>query len=301
LIDLNEVVSEAVRVLQPVAQAKGVRVRVELQHMSDGVYGDPARLQQVVWNLLSNAVKFTRAHGTVDVQSRRTAQAIEVSVADTGQGIAPEFLPSVFEPFRQADASSTRSHPGLGLGLSIVKTLVEAHQGTVTAQSAGEGHGATFTVRLPAVALPGSPDPAAGPPAVADGEVPSLAGVSVLVVDDDHESREVVAAHLLHLGARVMTATSAQQAFELLQKEPVHVLLADIGMPGEDGYSLIRRIRALGVPEVASVPAAALTALARKEDRQQALQAGFQLHLAKPVDSRLLAAAVTSLHRLNFA
>jgi len=207
---------------------------------------------------------------------------------------------SVFEPFRQGDGSSTRLHGGLGLGLSIVKHLVDAHRGTVTAHSAGAGHGATFVVKFPTAAMapairepiddrrrPLPPTPLAA--------AQSLEGVSVLVVDDDEQSRLVVAAHLEAYHAFVLMAPSAARALDLLQHEHVDVLLADIAMPGEDGYSLIRKLRALETPSIASIPAAALTAFARNEDRQQALEAGFQLHLAKPIDAQTLVSAVASL------
>jgi CheY-like chemotaxis protein len=222
-------------------------------------------------------------------------------VTDTGQGIGPEFLPSVFEVFRQADGSTTRAHSGLGLGLSIVKSLVEAHSGTVAVHSAGQDRGATFIVRLPlAVAdvIPAVTEPSA-PARDRSREIPSLKGVTVLMVDDDSESREVVAAHLNRCGAAVLTAGSAAEAFDLLQRQHVSVLLADIGMPEEDGYALIRRIRSFSAPHVAAIPAGALTAFARDEDRHEALEAGFQLHLAKPVDAFSLATAVATLSRME--
>ena len=299
IVDLRDVVLDAVQVLQPAAELKGIQVIVEMTDAIDTVYGDAARLQQVAWNLLSNAVKFTPEGGSVRVRLRQVRNLVELSVTDTGQGISSDFLPAVFEPFRQADASSTRVHPGLGLGLSIVKSLVEAHSGTIEAQSGGEGCGATFIVRLPAVFSASDTVPAFPSLTAASAAEQSLDGISVLVVDDDRSSLDVVAAHLQHCGAHVITAASAPDARAIVEKERVDVLLADIGMPGEDGYSLIRRIRTSEVGARARIPAAALTALARREDRQQALQAGFQLHLTKPVDPRSLVAAVTTLHRLN--
>jgi CheY-like chemotaxis protein len=223
-------------------------------------------------------------------------------VTDTGQGIAPEFLTSVFEPFRQADAATTRVHGGLGLGLSIVKHLVEAHGGTVRADSPGLGKGASFTVRLPIAAVSGDQieevaadlSPSSTEP---DEAAESLQGISVLIVDDDDDNRQVVEAHLEQQGARVLTAASASAALDVLQREHVDVLLSDIAMPGEDGYSLIRKVRALNAPRVASIPAVALTAFARNEDRQRALQAGFQLHLPKPVDTQALIVVVAKLGR----
>ena len=217
-------------------------------------------------------------------------------VTDSGEGIGAEFLPSVFEPFRQADGSTTRPHSGLGLGLSIVKHLVEAHGGTVRAESRGEGHGAVFTVRLPTIAVPSHA--AESPQSARAAAEPSLCGFRVLVVDDDRESRHVLTAHLETAGAAVVCAASARDALDMLERERVDVLLADIAMPGEDGYSLIRKVRALNAA-TASVPAAALTAFAREEDRQQAFRAGFQLHLAKPIDAGSLIAAVATLARWN--
>jgi len=228
---------------------------------------------------------------------RSPKDLVELSVSDTGQGIPREFIGSVFEPFRQADGSTTRLHGGLGLGLSIVKHLVDAHEGFVSVQSAGVGRGATFTVRLPVVSVAAHASVFNDRRAMLRRPAPaaqSLDGVSVLVVDDDEESRNVVAAHLEGHHAAVLTAASAAQAVEMLQREHVDVLLADIAMPGEDGYSLIRKVRALDA-RIAAIPAAALTAFARNEDRQLALQAGFQLHLTKPIDAQALVSAVASL------
>jgi len=301
-VALTDVLRGALQVVQPIADAKRVHLTVHDPEVG-AVHGDAARLQQVVWNLLSNAINFTPPGGTVHVQLREKGNSAEVIVTDTGRGIAADFLPSVFEAFRQADASTTRSHGGLGLGLSIVKHLVEAHGGTVSAQSGGEGCGATFSVRIPLLAAAAASDGSRGRLAIAErptlnpSEAPGLGGLRVLIVDDDLDTRQVVAAQLENHQAVASTAASAAQAFELLQHEHFDVLLADIAMPEEDGYSLIRRVRALSTIETASIPAAALTAFARKEDRQQALQAGFQLHLAKPVDVRKLVAAVATLGR----
>jgi signal transduction histidine kinase/ActR/RegA family two-component response regulator len=294
VVDLEQVVRGALEVVQPAADAKGVAIAIHAEAPLGGVYGDGARLQQIAWNLVSNAVKFTQTGGEVEVRLRRTQAVAEITVMDNGAGIPTEFLPCVFEPFRQADASYTRRHGGLGLGLSIVKHLVEAHGGSVSVASPGEGCGATFVVRLPIRAV--APDHAyraVTQNAASREPGASLDDLSVLVVDDDHESREVVAAHLASRHAVVLTAESAAEALETLKREHVDVLLADIAMPGEDGYALIRHVRALDA--TASIPAAALTALAREEDRQHALDAGFQLHLAKPIDGRALVAAVASL------
>ena len=302
-VDLKEVVREALLASQPAADDKNIRVGFDADPWIGKVYGDAARLQQVATNLISNAVKFTPPDGAVHVQVRRAGNNVEMVVSDTGQGIAPEFLSSVFEVFRQADGSTTRMHSGLGLGLSIVKSLVEAHEGTVTVHSAGPDRGSTFIVRLP-IAAPNESlqSEAAVSAPVAGAHAPavsSLEGISVLVVDDDEQSREVVAAQLNGCGAAVVTASSAAEAFDLVQRENVGVLLADIGMPDEDGYALIRRIRALGTPRTAAIPAAALTAFAREEDRQQALEAGFHLHLPKPVDASSLVNAVATLGRMK--
>jgi signal transduction histidine kinase/ActR/RegA family two-component response regulator len=294
-VDLDAIVTTAIEVVQPAVEAKHIRMIVEADEGIGTVYGDATRLQQVAWNLLSNAVKFTAEGGTVHVALRAREHAAEMIITDSGQGIGPDFLPSVFEPFRQADGSTTRPHSGLGLGLSIVKHLVEAHGGTVTAASRGEGHGAVFTVRLPTIAAPLR---SADAPQSGRAAETSLSAFRVLVVDDDRESRHVLTAHLESASATVFCAASAAEALEMLMRERVDVLLADIAMPGEDGYSLIRKVRALN-GAMASVPAAALTAFAREEDRQQAFRAGFQLHLAKPIDAGSLIAAVATLARWN--
>jgi signal transduction histidine kinase/ActR/RegA family two-component response regulator len=294
-VDLPQVVRAALDVVQVAAEAKHVAITVDAEPGIDGVYGDVARLQQIAWNLLSNAVKFTEPGGHVVVQLRRVQSTVEIVVTDDGVGIPPAFLPWVFEPFRQADASNTRRHGGLGLGLSIVKHLVEAHGGTIAAESTGEGHGSTFTVRLPTRA--GAPETVlALPPAKQSDAYVSLNTMSVLVVDDDRESRDVAAAHLTSHDATVWTAASAAQGLEILLREQIDVLLSDIAMPGEDGYSFIRRVRALDA-KTSAIPAAALTALAREEDRQRAIDAGFQVHLPKPIDGQSLIAAVASLGR----
>ena len=301
LVDLRDVVRDALLVAQPAADEKGIRVAFDADHSLGRVYGDAARLQQVASNLISNALKFTPPGGAVHVRLRRSGNDIEMIVTDTGQGIVPEFLSSVFEVFRKADGSTTRMHSGLGLGLSIVKSLVEAHSGIVSVHSAGQDRGATFIVRLPIAVSDASSAAADATPVRRERsrDVPSLRGVTVLMVDDDQESREVVAAHLIECGAAVLTAASAREAFDLLQHQNVSVLLADIGMPEEDGYTLIRRIRALSSTHVAAIPAAALTAFARDEDRAEALEAGFQLHLPKPVDAFSLATAVATLSRMQ--
>ncbi|HYT75985.1 MAG TPA: ATP-binding protein [Vicinamibacterales bacterium] len=297
-VDPREIVGGALETVQPAAEAKRIQIAIDIDPRVDAFHGDPPRLQQVLWNLLSNAVKFTPAGGTVQVRVRRSGSAGEILVTDSGAGIPRDFLPSVFEPFRQADGSRTRLHGGLGLGLAIVKHLVEAHSGTVDVDSAGEGQGATFTVRLPLV-LPTERTRPVPYPSAEDRRSSSLSGVSVLVVDDDEESRMVVAAYLQTHHATVLTAASAGEALDVLQREHVDVLLADVAMPGEDGYTLLRKLRALHASRAATIPAAALTAFARDEDRQEALLAGFQMHLTKPIDASSLVAAVAMLSQVS--
>ena len=299
-VDLKDVARSALDIVQPAADAKRITIGIDEDPSMGVVYGDCGRLSQVATNLLANAVKFTPEGGAVYLRLRRVDDMVELIVADTGKGIAPEFLTSVFEPFRQADAAAARVHGGLGLGLSIVKHLVEAHGGTVRADSAGPGQGATFTVRLPIAAVCGNQLEAIAAdlsPSATEPEDASdlLEGLSVLVVDDDDDSRQVVEAHLERHGAHVLNAASAAAALDLLQREHIDVLLSDVAMPGEDGYTLIRKVRALNTLETAAIPAVALTAFARNEDRQQALQAGFQLHLPKPVDTHSLIATVARL------
>jgi signal transduction histidine kinase/CheY-like chemotaxis protein len=296
VVDFRAVVRDALQAVQPMTAAKKLAVTVDADAAVGLIYADASRLQQVVANLLSNAVKFTPTGGAVQVRLRQADSDVELEVTDTGEGIAADFLPCAFEAFRQADGSTTRARGGLGLGLSIVKHLVEAHRGSVDVRSGGAGRGATFTVRLPATGIPEGIAPLAygahGTNAAGDR---SLAGISVLVVDDDQESRDVVAAHLREHEAVVVTADSAAHAFDVLQHEPIDVLLADIAMPDEDGYSLLRRVRALQ-PAVAGIPAAAITALARADDRRRALRAGFQLHMSKPIEAASLVAAVSELY-----
>jgi CheY-like chemotaxis protein/two-component sensor histidine kinase len=294
-VDLAGVVGDALEVVQPSAVVKGIHMSMDVDPALGSIHGDADRLQQIVWNLLSNAVKFTPDGGTVHVRARRLNTSIaELVVTDDGPGIAREFLPSVFEPFRQGDGSTTRQHGGLGLGLAIVKHLVEAHGGTVSADNAADGHGAMFIVRLPMLPAPAQPRPR-----VELESTPMLEGMSILLVDDDEVSRQVIAAHLEDHRAHVLTAGSAEAALDLLKRERVDVLVTDIAMPGEDGYELLRKVRASSVGEVASVPAVALTALARDEDRSQALRAGFQMHLTKPIETATLIAAVATLGRLS--
>ena len=295
-VDVEAIVHSALEVVQPLADKNQIRLDVHREGSMGAIRGDGARLQQILWNLLTNAVKFTPAGGAVHVSVRRSPEELEIAVTDTGCGISREFLPHVFEAFSQADASTTRRHGGLGLGLSIVKHLVEAHGGTITVDSPGDGCGATFTVRLPVVAVF-----VVQPPPTDLGGIggTSLRGVSILVVDDDQESCAIVAEYLQGHQATVLTAGLAAEAFAILQREHVDLLLADIAMPGEDGYELIRKLRTSSSAALATMPAAALTAFAREDDRQRAIQAGFHTHLAKPIDPQALLDAVTNLRKLH--
>jgi signal transduction histidine kinase/CheY-like chemotaxis protein len=303
-VDVRDLAWTAVEMVQPAADAKHVHLTIDARGAIGTICADSARVQQIVLNLLTNAIKFSSDGGTVRVGLNRARANVEILVTDEGQGIAPDFLPFVFESFRQGDGSTTRRQGGLGLGLSIVKHLVDAHGGSIKVESPGEGRGSTFIVRLPLVAACATAAeaeaarPAAARPTIAaDEPIASLNGLAVLVVDDDDESRAIVTEYLEGQHAFVMTASSVKQALDLLKRERVDVLLADIAMPEEDGYSLIKRVRASSTPRTASIPAAALTSFARQEDRQLALQAGFHLHLSKPIDPRRLVEAVACLGR----
>ncbi|HEX8335610.1 MAG TPA: ATP-binding protein, partial [Pyrinomonadaceae bacterium] len=300
-VALAPVVGAAVDSMRPAAGAKRIRVETTLDPSAGPVSGDAARLQQVVWNLLSNAIKFTPEGGRVEVRLGRDGSHAEVSVSDNGPGITPEFLPFVFDRFRQADMSYTRAHGGLGLGLGIARHLVELHGGTIEAASGGEGRGATFTVRLPMATVDASLSTGEiNRPATAERRSdsgPVLGGLRVLVVDDEPDVCELLAVILKSYGAEVTPVTSAGEAFEALRRERPDLLLCDLGMPGEDGFSLIRRVRALTPVEGGETPAVALTAYARDEDRARALASGFQLHVSKPVDPGEVAAVVASLAR----
>lgn len=296
--ELQPVIEAAVESVRPTAEAKGVRLEVFLDPNTGLVYGDCERLQQVVWNLLSNAIKFTPRSGSVSVHLKRIDSHAEISVADSGTGINPDFLPHVFDRFRQADGSTTRTHGGLGLGLAIVRHLVELHGGTARAESAGEGQGATFTVTLPVMSsLDHRIDrqPRSARSAVPDQGPISLTGLQVLVVDDEPDARELVTTMLERRGAIVKSAASAGEALKCIECWRPDVVIADIGMPGEDGYGLMRRMRALPRERGGKIPAIALTAYARTEDRARALAAGYQMHLAKPIDREELAAVVAKL------
>lgn len=298
-VDLNSVVRASLETVLPSAERKGIHIHTDVDRSIGTVFGDATRLQQILLNLLTNAVKFTPDSGTVRLTVQRWDDTVELIVSDTGKGITADFLPLVFEPFRQADGSTTRTHGGLGLGLAIVKHLAEAHGGTVEAHSDGEGKGATFTVRMPIAVASGRENRPSDRSRVLSGDEmaghgQSLAGLAVLVVEDDADSREVITAILQGAGAHVLTASSAAEALYVLQRENVAILLADIAMPDEDGYALIKKVRALDSP-MKTIPAAALTSFTGNGHGQRALEAGFQLHLGKPIESRTLVDGLASL------
>ena len=299
-VDWRGLVQDAVESVRPAAEAKGVYLSTLLAHEAGEVTADPDRLQQVMWNLLSNAVKFTPAGGRVEVELRREGARTALQVSDTGQGIAPEFLPHVFDRFRQADMGTTRQHGGLGLGLAIVRHLVELHGGDVTAESAGRGLGSTFTLRLPLRSAPRvqeSSEPAvmkAVPVASMTGSA-SLAGMRVLLVEDEEDARAMLKALLEGSGASVEAVGSAAEAWSALEGVGCDVLVSDIGMPGEDGFALIGRVRGHGAARVSETPAVALTAYARDDDRERSLAAGFDAYLSKPVEPSELLAVLSGL------
>jgi PAS domain S-box-containing protein len=289
----------AIETVAPTAAAKGVRIIRALDPKAGPVAGDTGRLQQVVWNLLCNAVKFTEAGGQIEVIQRRADGRVEIVIADTGKGIEGDFLPHIFERFRQADASTTRKHGGLGLGLAIVKQLVELHGGTISAASDGTDRGSTFTISLPALTTTaeGSRDSGGAQTASWSRQPASaeLTGVTVLVVDDEKDGRGVVKRLLEEYGAVVTAAGSAAEAIALLPVIKPSVLVSDISMPEVDGYELLRKVRALGRNNGGDVPAIALSALARSEDRNRALRAGYLVHIAKPVEPQELIATVATV------
>jgi CheY-like chemotaxis protein/anti-sigma regulatory factor (Ser/Thr protein kinase) len=299
-VDLASVIDEAVQTVHPAAEAKGVLLRANLPPEIGQITGDHTRLQQIVWNLLSNAVKFTPQGGHVEVSVERVDPHICLTVSDNGKGISADFLPYVFDRFRQSDASSSRRYGGLGLGLALVKYLVELHGGTVEAASAGEGQGSTFNVTLPVRAVVTPIKETEGAPDTVKSSR-ELAGVRALVVDDENDARELLKSELGHYGADVVAVSSAAEAYSLITAAPPQerpdVMVADIGMPDEDGYSLIRRVREWEREDGAFIPAVALTAYGRVEDRMRALKAGFQMHVGKPVDPDELVIVITSLVR----
>ncbi|WP_437970463.1 response regulator [Sorangium sp. So ce260] len=298
-MELVAVIDAALEVVRPAADAKGVRLEPLLDPGVGPVAGDAGRLQQVIWNLLSNAVKFTSRGGVVRIRLERSDASAEIVVSDTGQGIDPAFLPYVFEQFRQAESGTTRKHGGLGLGLTIVKSLVEMHGGTVQALSDGEARGATFTVRLPLTVVPSHVRdrrmmPLPGTSGGTD-RPPELEGLNVLVVDDEDDTRELLVTMLEQCGAQVTAVASTAEALLALKALRPDVLVSDIAMPGEDGYALIRKIRAFPAKSGGRTPAVALTAYARTEDRMRALRAGFNTHVPKPIEPAELLAVLANI------
>ncbi|HEX3775145.1 MAG TPA: PAS domain S-box protein [Polyangiaceae bacterium] len=298
-VNLAQVTSAAIESVRPAAAARGVELTSSLDGTAGPVLGDPTRLQQVIWNLLSNAVKFTSRDGGVRIVLRRVDFSVEISVADTGKGIAPSFLPHVFEAFRQQDASSKRSLGGLGLGLAITRQLVELHGGTIVAESDGEGCGAKFVVTLPIASVSSPRWALAGTESKrGSSERPEhLRGLRVLVIDDEMDTRNLVGAILEECGCRVALAASVSEAMDALTEELPDLVISDVGMPGEDGYDFIRKLRALPRDRGGDLPAAALTAYASAEDRGRLLNAGYSIHVAKPVDPAELLAVVGTLGR----
>jgi len=298
-VHLVPVIEAAVEAVRPTAVTKGLHVETELDPSASPVWGDPARLQQVVWNLMSNAVKFTPPAGRVDIRLERVQGQARLVVSDSGQGIPRDVLPHIFERFRQADSSSSRRYGGLGLGLAIAWQLVEMHRGTIGAASDGEGRGATFTVTLPIMPMP-LPAARRHPRPARRRRTPELTGLQglrVLAVDDEADTRQLLVAVLGHAGAEVRTASSVAEALAVFDAWPPHILVADLAMPDEDGLVLIARVRARPVEQGGLVPAVALTAFARGEDQERALSAGYQAHVAKPADPASLVALLAGLAR----
>jgi PAS domain S-box-containing protein len=293
-VAIADIAKAAVDVVAPAAAAKQIAVEVLFDDELPMVSGDGDRLQQVVWNLLSNAVKFTEAGGAIRLQITRDEGRVRLSVRDTGQGISPEFLPYVFDRFRQADSSASRRHGGLGLGLALVRQIVELHGGSVSVESGGVRKGSTFSVSLPAMAALG----AHASKTVAESKEPvTLKGVAVLIVDDETDARELLVAMLEDYGAEVRAVASADAAIDALSGDAFrpHVLVSDVGMPGTDGFALLRAIRRMPADRLRKLPAIAVTAYANPDDRVRALVAGYQNHIPKPVDANALAAAIAQL------
>jgi PAS domain S-box-containing protein len=303
-VEMAPIIRHAVETLRPAALAKSITLETSLDAGGAFVVGDSDRLQQIIWNLVSNAIKFTPAGGSIRISLAQVDSQAEIKISDNGAGISREFLPFVFERFRQNDASTTRAHGGLGLGLAIVRHLVELHGGTVTAESEGEDKGSIFTVRLPLTdrhhitPVPADESPTeTRQPQKASDAAPDLSGLRVLVVDDDADTLEMLHIVLTKYGANVQTAASAAAAMEVFRRWKPDVLLSDLGMPVEDGFTFIGKIRALAPDEGGSVPAAALTAYVAEKDRLEALAAGYQMHISKPIDPAKLAATVAEMGR----
>jgi len=299
-VELAQIIEAAMDSIRPAAEAKSIQLQASLGSRGSLVSGDPNRLQQIVWNLLSNAVKFTPRHGRVEVSLRRVDSDFQITVSDSGVGISPEFLPFVFDRFSQANTTSERKYGGLGLGLAIVRHLVELHGGTARADSPGEGQGATFTVTLPVKALRekmSEMEPAAPSAEYADSltDAIMLDGLRVMIVDDEAETRDLLTAMLTRRGAEVKACASAAEALEEIERWRPSLLVSDIGMPDEDGYTLIGKLRALGPERGGGIPAVALTTYARSEDRMRALASGFQVHVPKPIEAGELVVVIASL------
>jgi CheY-like chemotaxis protein len=294
-VDLQLVISESIATVRPAADARDIRLTYVLDPKGGPITGDPNRLQQVLWNLLTNAIKFTPKGGRVQVFLRRVNSHVEISIVDSGQGISPDFLPHLFTRFSQADNSMTRQYGGLGLGLALVKSLVELHGGNVKASSAGVGQGSTFVVSLPLTVIHQDnvePILTPAPSTAAAGDQPDLHGFHVLVIDDEADARALIQHILTECNATVTTAASAEEGIVAVKKHHPDMILSDIGMPVEDGYEFLARLRQLSDAEGGDTPAVALTAFARSEDRRRALMSGFQMHLPKPVEpAELLAVA----------
>ena len=303
-IDLNTLLHDALASVTPAIEAKGLRLQLLFDSQVGPVSGDPDRLQQVIWNLLSNATKFTPRGGRIQLRLERINSHVEIVVSDTGVGIPESFLPHIFGRFRQAEGGTTRRHGGLGLGLAIARHLTEMHGGTIEAASDGEGKGSTFRVKLPLLIVHAEPHlglrrehPHAAAPQTPALELWDLAGIVVLAVDDDVDALRLLSDILEAAGASVMSVNSAESALAKLRSERPMVLVSDLGMPGMDGFDLIKQVRQLADPELRAIPAAALTAYARSGDRAKSLRSGFEMHLAKPIDPAELIAAVGALAR----
>jgi PAS domain S-box-containing protein len=296
---LIEVLETAIDTVRPAAEAKQIRLQVMLDPEAGPSSGDPDRLRQVFWNLLSNAVKFTPKNGRIQIHSQRINSHVEIVVSDTGIGIERKLLPFVFDRFRQGDSGTDRQSTGLGLGLAIVRSLVELHGGTVWVESKGKDLGSSFNVRLPILIAPQVIDDSRIHPTAEDLKStetgPSLQNLSVLVVDDEEGAREVISTILTEAQAEVRTASNVEEALQIMDEWQPHVLVADIGMPDVDGYEFIRRVRARGAQRGGNIPAAALTAYARAQDRIRVLSAGFQIHIPKPIHPAELITVVASL------
>jgi PAS domain S-box-containing protein len=304
-VEIKRMIEAVVEGMRPAADARKIHLEISIDPETGSISGDPDRLQQIVWNLLSNAIKFTPEGGRVGVRLARNDSQVEITISDTGQGIDPELLLHVFDRFRQFDSTSRRRHGGLGLGLSIVRQLVELHGGTVTAESPGAGAGTTFKVSLPVTRVPADTSGREETSqrgiegSISTNPRPALNGIRVLVVDDERDSRELVAAALMVHGAEVVALESSIEALKEMKRRPFDLLLSDIGMPEMDGYWLIKKVRQLPAEGGGRIPAAALTAYAGVEDRRRVLLAGYQMHIPKPIEPAELTSIVASLAKRN--